>query len=73
MKNIERGTIKYLVAVILAVAVCGIILYPIFDLVYYKLITNSKFVYSFYRHIIQPVIFAIVFGTTFWIADRKRK
>ena len=73
MKNIERGTIKYLVAVILAVAICGMILYPIFDLVYYKLITNSKFVYSFNDHIIQPSIFAVIFGVTFWTIDKKKK
>ena len=73
MKNIERGTIKYLVILIIAVAICGMILYPLFDLVYYKVITNSEFVYSFHRHIIQPIIFACVFGITFWLVDKKRK
>ena len=73
MRNIERGTTKYLIALIIAVAVCGMILYPLFDLVYYKVITNSEFVYSFHRHIIQPIIFAFVFGTTFWLVDKKVK
>lgn len=73
MKNIERGTTKYLAILIITVAICGIVLYPLFDLVYYKVITNSEFVYSIYRHIIQPIIFACFFGTTFWLIDRKRK
>lgn len=73
MKNIERGTTKYLVVLIIAVAICGMILYPLFDLAYYKVITNSEFVYSVHRHIIQPIIFACVFGTTFWLVDKKRK
>ena len=46
MKKIERGTIKYLIVLIIAVSLCGMILYPLFDLVYYKVITNSEFVYS---------------------------
>ncbi len=73
MKNIERGTTKYLVVLIIAVAVCGMILYPLFDLVYYKLIANSEFVYSVQRHLIQPIAFACVFGPTFWLVDKKRK
>ena len=73
MKNIKRGTVKYLIILIISVAVCGIILYPLFDLIYYKLITNSEFVYSIKRHIIQPIIFACFYGITFWLLDKKRK
>ena len=73
MKNIEKGTVKYLVVLIIAVAVCCMILYPLIDLVYYKVITNSEYVYSVHRHIIQPIIFACVFGTTFWLVDKKSK
>ena len=73
MKKIERGTTKYLVVLIIAVALCGMILYPLFDLVYYKVITNFEFVYSIHSHIIQPIIFACVFGTSFWLVDKKRK
>ena len=72
MKNIERGTIKYLVVLIISVAVFGMILYPLFDLIYYKVITNSEFVYSFNKHIIQPIIFAVVFGVTFWTIDKRK-
>lgn len=72
MSKIERGTIKYLIILIIAVALCGMILYPLFDLIYCKLITNSDFEYSFYKHIIQPILFAIIYSITFWLIDKKR-
>ena len=72
MKNIERGTVKYLILLIVAVSVCGMILYPLFDLIYYKFIAHTEFVYSVYRHITQPILFACVFGTTFWLVDKKK-
>ena len=50
MKDIERGTIKYLVIVIVAVSLCGMILYPLFDLILCKLITKSEFTYSILNH-----------------------
>ena len=73
MKNIERGSIKYLFALIITVAICGMILYPIFDLLLCKFITNSNFEYSIHQHIIQPVIFAIVYGIVYWLFEKKRK
>ena len=73
MKKIERGTIKYLIILIIAVAVCGFILYPLFDLILCKFITKSIFKYSVVDHVIQPIIFAFIFGVTFWSIDKKRK
>ena len=71
MKNIESGSIKHLIFLITAIAVFGMILYPIFDLIYYKFITNSEFVYTFHKYIIQPILFACISGTVFWIVDKK--
>jgi hypothetical protein len=71
MKKIERGTTKYLILLILMVALFGIILYPLFDLILCKFITNTEFTYSIHSHIIQPIIFACVYGTTFWLLDKK--
>lgn len=73
MKNIERGTIRYLIVLIITVSLCGIILYPLLDLVYYKLIVNSNFVYSFYNHVISPILFAVIFSVTFWLINRGKK
>ena len=73
MKNIERGSKKYLIFLIVSVAICGIILYPLFDLIFCKFITNSDFNYSVIRHVIDPVVFAFIYGITIWILDKKKK
>ena len=73
MKNLERGTIKYLIVLIIVVSIAGMITYPVLDLIYNKFITNNKFVYSVYDYIVQPIIFGVVFGITFWVVDKKRK
>ena len=73
MKNIERGSKKYLVFLIAAVAICGMILYPLFDLILCKFITNSNFDYSVHKHVIQPILFAFIYGITFWSLDKKKK
>ena len=73
MKKIERGTTKYLVFLIIAVALCGMILYPLFDLILYKFITNSEITYSIHSYVIQPILFAFIYGITFWSIDKKRK
>ena len=73
MRNIERGSIKYLIILIITVSICGMILYPLFDLILCKFITNSEFVYSVHSYIIQPILFGFFFGTTFWLVDKQRK
>ena len=72
MKNIEKGSIKYLIILIILISLFGMILYPLFDLVYYKLITNKEFVYSIKNHIIEPIIFGFILGIIFFIIDRKK-
>ena len=73
MKNIERGSKKYLFFLIVAVAICGMVLYPLFDLILCKFITNSNFDYSVHKHVIQPILFAFIYGITFWSFDKKKK
>ena len=73
MKNLERGTIKYLIVLVIVVSIAGMITYPVLDLIYNKFITNDKFVYSVFSYIVQPIIFGVVFGITFWVVDKKRK
>lgn len=73
MRNIERGSIKHLVILIFAIAIFGIILYPLFDLILCKFITNSQFIYSAHKYIIQPMLFSAILGTTLWVADKKKE
>ena len=71
MKNIERGSVKYLILLILWTAIFGLILFPLFDMIF-DWINNNNFVYSISKHVVSPVIFAIIYGITFWIFDKKR-
>ena len=73
MKSIEKNSVTYLLLLIFTVSVCGIILYPIFDLILCNFITNSKFVYSIHDHIIQPILFGVIFGIISWLVDKNKK
>ena len=73
MKNIDKNSIKYLIILVVTCALFGIILYPLFELIFCKLITHKEFVYSIYNHLVEPILFAIVFGITYWFFGKKRK
>ena len=69
---IERGSIKYLFALIFVISIFGIILYPLYDLIIFKLITHSNFSYSIEKYIVEPLIVGFILGTLFFISDLKK-
>ena len=73
MGSIKKGSIIYLLILIATIAIFGIILYPIFDFILCKFITYSEFTYSVHNHIIQPVLFAVIFGFISWIIEKNTK
>ena len=73
MKKVERGSVKYLVILIVALAVAGAILFPMFDLIWSKVVTNSEFSYSAEKYVIEPISFGAIFGLIFWAIDRPKK
>lgn len=72
MNKIEKGSIKSLAIQIIAISIMGIILYPLFDLVCCKFITNSEFVYSIHSHIIYPISFGFIMGTINWLIEKNK-
>lgn len=72
MKNIERGSKKYLCLLILCTAVFGLVLFPLFDFLS-EFIAKKDFTYSISKHIVSPVLFAVVYGITFWLLDKRKK
>ena len=56
-----------------ATAIAGLILYPLFDVILCKFITNSEFVYSVHEHIIQPIIFGTIIGLIAYIGENGLK
>jgi len=47
------------------------IIYPLFDLILCKFITNTEFAYSFKSYIIQPIIAGTIAGIVLWSVDKK--
>ena len=70
MKNIEKGSVKYLIISTLAIIIAGIILYPILDFLYTKFITNSTFTYSITSHVIAPIGIGAIIGIALWLIDK---
>lgn len=68
----EKGSKKHLIVLIIAIALFGIILFPLFDFLLCTFITHSKFVYSIHEHITEPVMFAVVIGIVFWLTDKRK-
>lgn len=73
MKDIEKGTIKYMLIESITISIFGIILYPLFDFILCKFFTNSTFTYSIFDHIISPIMFGFIIGIFSWLFDRKKK
>lgn len=71
MKNIEKGSIKYLVFLVTIYVIMGLILYPIFDIIYCKLITDSEFVYSIEADVLKPVVICSVMGICSWFIEKN--
>lgn len=71
MTKIEKNSIGYLILLIIAISVAGIIIWPLLDLLFHAVFTQSEFVYSPTEHIIEPIIFGIIAGVVFWIFDKK--
>lgn len=71
MKNIERGSIKYLIVLISLTTISSLILFPLFDLLS-DLLVKEDFTYSLLKHVISPIIFAVTYGITFWALDKRK-
>lgn len=70
MKNLKGYIISYLV-----LAVFGVVVYPLVEILYNKINTGEAFVYSFKTHFIAPLIYAavyIVFSTLYKKIFKKK-
>ena len=71
--KIERGSIAHFLIQTIAIIIAGIVLYPLFDLILCKFITNSEFIYSVHKHIIQPISFGFITGIILWVVENGIK
>ena len=72
MKKIETTSVKYLVIMILATSIAGMILWPLFDLFWCAVISHTEFVYSIVDHLVEPIIFGCIFGIVLWVLEKKK-
>lgn len=63
---------QYLIISIVAIAVAGIILWPLFDLFWCAVITHTEFTYSPVDYIVWPTVFAVIVGTVFWVVEKMK-
>lgn len=73
MKKLDSKSKEYAVIFGITIAVSGIVLYPLFDIVLCKFITNSEFIYSAHEHIIQPVLFGMIMGIMIYVLEHVLK
>ncbi|MBR3319527.1 hypothetical protein IKG06_03415 [Candidatus Saccharibacteria bacterium] len=55
---------RFLSSIIMALAafIAAMIIWPLFDLLWAKIITHSEFIYTFREYVVEPAIFAVIFG-----------
>ncbi len=73
MSKVKKGSIKHLILQILSIAIAGMILWPLFDLIVCKIFTHTEFVYSVPEHVVEPITFGCILGIVFWVLDKKSK
>ena len=73
MKKIEENKLLFILVYSFATGLMGVILYPLFDLLFCKFFTNTEFVYSVSTHILSPISFGIVFSVVYSTIKFNRK
>ena len=73
MKKIQKGSIKHLVLLVFLIVIIEMIIFPLFDLVCFKFLLHTKFVYSVSEYVFKPISLGIVLGLVLWVIDRPKK
>lgn len=73
MQKIKENKWLYILAFAIATSIMGIILYPLFDYVLCKFITNSQFIYSVHQHIVQPILFGFIIAIVLYVPILNKK
>lgn len=60
MKKIEENLALYMLVQFLSMTIAALIIWPLFDMFFDNMITNSTFHYSVGEHIIGPIIFGAI-------------
>lgn len=70
--EIEKGSKLELILQTVGGIISAMIVFPIMDLIFCK-IDKTPFKYTIFNHIIEPIIFGIVFGLITWFIHKRQK
>ena len=71
MIEVEKGSKKHLLILIVTTAIVYIIINFLADLFVAKFLTNSEFIYSTSEYIFEPIILSVIIGTTLWVIEKQ--
>lgn len=74
LEKIRNNRLKSSLATALAAFIAAIILWPLLDLFWAKVLTHSDFTWTVMDHIVDPAIFSVIFGIItciFWKKETK--
>ena len=67
LDKIRKNRIKSSFIMALATFVAAVILWPLFDLFWHAVITHSEFTYTLKDYLLEPALFAVIFGIITYI------
>ena len=75
MKEFFKSRIGKSVVFAVSVMIAAFIMWPLLDLFYCNVITNTEFVWSVRSHIVTPIILSIVCGFVeyFWLGHKAKR
>lgn len=69
--ELEKGSKLDLIFQTVGGIISAMIVFPIMDLIFCK-IDKTPFKYTIFNHIIEPIIFGIVFGLITWFIHKRQ-
>ena len=74
LDKIRKNRVKSSILTAVATYIAAIIIWPLLDLLWAKVITHSEFEYTVQSYILDPIIFALIFGLiTFFVWKPETK
>lgn len=73
MNNLEENKKLYFIVNFVVTAIIAMIVFPGLDFLWDKFISKKTFEYSYADHIIEPVVFALIYSVLIILFQKKKK
>ncbi|MBR2861988.1 MAG: hypothetical protein IKB97_00295 [Bacteroidaceae bacterium] len=74
LDKIRKNRIKSSIVIAIATFIAAMVIWPLFDLIWTQVLTHSDFTYTLGDYVLEPAIFAVIFGIItyiFWKPETK--